>query len=103
MQVKSKVWLEKNGKLCFGIGRARLLRAVEETGSLNRAAHTLGMSYRHAWSQIKSAEENLGETLLVRSRGGKNRGGAVLTKRARTASGDKPGRCDKIKAAAAET
>ena len=79
MQVKSKIWLEKDGKLCFGIGRARLLRAVEQTGSLSQAAKTLGMSYRHAWSQMKSAEENL---LLVRNRGGKNRGGAVLTQKA---------------------
>ena len=82
MQVKSKIWMEKDGKLCFGTGRAQLLRAVEQTGSLSRAAQALGMSYRHAWSQIKSVEENLGEPLLVRSRGGQSRGGAVLTEKA---------------------
>jgi molybdate transport system regulatory protein len=82
MQVKSKVWFEKDGRLCFGRGRARLLRAVEQTGSLSQAAKALGMSYRHAWSQVKSAEEHLGEPLLVRKRGGSSRGGAVLTAKA---------------------
>jgi molybdate transport repressor ModE-like protein len=41
------------------------------------------MSYRHAWSQVKSAEESLGDPLLVRNRGGSTRGGAVLTEKAR--------------------
>lgn len=83
MQVKSKIWLESDGKLCFGTGRARLLRAVERTGSLSRAAQELGVSYRHAWSQVRSSEERLGELLLVRRRGGKERGGAELTGKAR--------------------
>jgi len=83
MQVKSKIWLEKDGELCFGAGRARLLRNVEMTGSLSQAAQALGMSYRHAWSQVRSAEERLGEPLLVRQRGGKARGGSVLTEKAK--------------------
>ena len=28
VKIRSKVWLEKNGKLSFGPGRARILRAV---------------------------------------------------------------------------
>ena len=79
MNVKSKVWLEKNDKLVFGVGRAGILRAVAETGSLNKAAGELNMSYRHAWSCIKAAEERLGRPLLVRSKGGRKGGGATLT------------------------
>jgi molybdate transport system regulatory protein len=79
MQIRSKVWLEKDGRLCFGAGRARILRAVERTGSLNGAAADLNMSYRHAWSSIRTAEERLGRALLLRRRGGKRGGGAVLT------------------------
>jgi len=79
MKVKCKVWLEQDGKLCFGSGRARILRAVAETGSLNRAAAALGMSYRHAWSQIRAAEQRVGRPLLKRRRGGRERGGAELT------------------------
>jgi molybdate transport system regulatory protein len=56
---------------------------VEQTGSLSQAARLLGLSYRHAWSQVKTAEERLGAALLVRNRGGHRRGGAVLTDKAR--------------------
>ena len=79
MKVKCKVWLERDGDLCFGSGRARILRAVGETGSLNKAASALGISYRHAWSQIRAAEQRLGRPLLTRRRGGRERGGAELT------------------------
>lgn len=79
MQVKSKVWLEKDGELCFGSGKARILRAVAATGSLNQAARELGMSYRHAWTLMRVAEQRLGKPLLIRTRGGSGRGGAVLT------------------------
>lgn len=79
MKVRSKVWLEKNGELVLGAGKARILKAVAETGSLNAAAKKLGMSYRHAWSSIRAAEQRLGRPLLVRSKGGPKGGGARLT------------------------
>ena len=41
------------------------------------------MSYRHAWSSLRAAEERIGRPLLVRQRGGKNGGGASLTPYAR--------------------
>jgi len=79
MRIRSKVWLEQKGELCFGAGRARILRAVKETGSLNKAAQELGMSYRHAWSSIRATEERLGRPLLIRQKGGRHGGGAKLT------------------------
>jgi len=79
VKVKSKVWFEKGGELCFGTGKARMLRAVERAGSLNKAAQRLGMSYRHVWSSVRAAEERLGKPLLIRRKGGRTRGGAVLT------------------------
>ena len=79
MNVRSKVWLEKDGRLVFGTGKAGILRAVAETGSLNGAARQLNMSYRHVWSGIRAAEQRLGFPLLTRRKGGKRGGGAVLT------------------------
>jgi len=35
MKVKSKVWIEKNGELVFGAGRAMILRYILKTGSIN--------------------------------------------------------------------
>lgn len=79
MQVKSKVWLEKNGKLIFGRGKAEILKAVNRYGSLNKAAQKLNMSYRRVWSQIKSVESHLGKPLLIKEKGGLSGGGARLT------------------------
>jgi len=79
MNVRTKAWLARKGGLCFGTGRAAILRAVQRTGSLSGAARELQMSYRHAWSSIRVAEQRLGRRLLVRRRGGPARGGAALT------------------------
>jgi len=79
LRVKSKVWLEKDGELVFGSGKAGILKLVQETGSINKAAKKLKMSYRHAWSYLHTAEQRLGKQLLIKIKGGKNGGGAVLT------------------------
>jgi len=79
MKVKSKVWLEKNGELVFGSGKAVILQYILDTGSIAGAAKELNMSYRHAWSYVKSAEKRIGRSLVICERGGKNQGGAVLT------------------------
>ncbi len=83
LQVKSKVWLEKNGKLVFGTGKYLILKTIAETGSINQAAKVLNMSYRHIWSYVSSIEKRLGYPLLAKNKGGKNGGGAVLTDSAR--------------------
>ncbi|MBN1671834.1 MAG: LysR family transcriptional regulator [Kiritimatiellae bacterium] len=79
MRVRSKLWIEKGGEQVFGAGKARMLKAVAKTGSLNAAAHELGMSYRHVWSSIRAAEQRLGRALLVKTKGGKKGGGAAVT------------------------
>jgi len=79
MKVKSKVWIEKNGELVFGAGRAMILRYILKTGSINKAAQELNMSYRHAWSYLKSAEKRLNRPLIICTRGGANGGSTSLT------------------------
>jgi len=78
--VKSKVWLEdRKGRIIFGLGRMRILRAIEKCGSLNAAAKDLKMSYRAVWGKIKVTEEALGKPLLIKSQGGSAGGGSTLT------------------------
>jgi len=79
MKIKSKVWLEKNGELVFGSGKALILKAINEEGSINRAAKKMKMSYRHAWSYIHAAEKRIGKPLVIKTKGGKDGGGAILT------------------------
>ncbi len=69
----------RKGCTFFGPGVAQLLNLVEETQSLNTAAQTMGMAYSKAWNIIKVAEEALGYPLLVRTIGGVNGGGSMVT------------------------
>lgn len=70
MNIKQKIWIEENGKVIFGQGRYKLLKALEEHHSLRAAAKEMQMSYRAAWGRIKASEERMG-IKLVESHPGK--------------------------------
>lgn len=77
--LKTKIWLEREGEKVFGAGPLDLLRRVERTGSLMKAAEEINMSYSHAWSLVHSLEKKLGFPLLVKQAGGTGGGGSVLS------------------------
>lgn len=79
MEFKIKTWIAKDGHVVFGEGRRKLLVLVKETGSLNKAAKEMKMSYRAAWGKIKKAEQRLGYKLLESKAGGTSGGGSSLT------------------------
>lgn len=72
-------FFDENGEKFFGEGPCRLLRLVEETGSLRCAAASMEMAYSKALKLIKQAEFALGFPLTQRSVGGKDGGGSTLT------------------------
>ena len=59
MEIKYKIWIEKNGKVVFGKGRDDILKAIDKQRSLNAAAKKLEMSYRAAWGRLKASEERM--------------------------------------------
>ena len=73
------VFLDDGGNKFFGEGPFRLLQAVEETGSLRAAALSMGMAYSKALKLLTNAEAALGFPLTMRTTGGKDGGGSVLT------------------------
>ena len=80
MKAATKItFFDDNGEKFFGEGPARLLRSIEETGSLRAAALSMEMAYTKALAIIKHAENALGFSLLIRSTGGKSGGGSKLT------------------------
>ncbi len=83
IQVRSKVWLEAQGRPVLGPGRLELLKYVDEQGSISRAARLLKMTYRKAWGQIKAMEEQMGLPLVQKQTGGPGGGGTRLTQEAR--------------------
>ncbi len=83
IQIRSKIWIEVQGKPVFGSGRRRLLEAIERTGSINRAAVDVHIPYRKAWGHIAAMEKRLGLKLVEKHVGGRHGGGTVLTDEAR--------------------
>ena len=69
MNIKHKIWLEKDGRVIFGSGRYELFKAIDESHSLNAAAKKLKMSYRAAWGRVKASEERMGTKLVERTQG----------------------------------
>jgi len=72
-----KIWLETDKGYVFGPGVYRLLKSIDEKGTLKEASQTLEMSYRYAWGLIREAEDRLGEPLIEASKGGRDGGGST--------------------------
>lgn len=73
------IFLDDNNAKFFGPGPDSLLSAVEKTGSLRAAALSMNMAYTKALKLIRQAETALGFPLIIRTTGGKDGGGSVLT------------------------
>jgi molybdate transport system regulatory protein len=83
MNIRSKIWLEVEGEPVFGSGRQALLQGIDKYGSINKAVKDINISYRKALSYIQIMEVRLGMRLVERKAGGRNGGGAKLTKAAK--------------------
>ena len=80
LRARFKLWLSTKGvEGVFGDGKWRLLKAVDQTGSLSAASELLRISYRKAWGDIKKVQDNLNVTLVEKQRGGRAGGKTVLT------------------------
>ncbi len=81
-QAKAKLWLVNDrDEPIMGEGRAELLKAINNEGSLNKACKKVKISYKHAWLLLKEIEESLGEPVIIKKRGGKVQG-TFLTEKA---------------------
>jgi len=63
----------------MGPGLLRLLKRIKECKSINKAAKEMNLSYVKALRMLNSLEKNMGQQLLIRKRGGNERGGTELT------------------------
>ena len=78
LQIRTKVWLERDGTFVIGDGGLDLLQRIQELRSLTKAAQAIGWSYRHAWGYLRNAERRLGSPLVSTSHGkGADRGTAL--------------------------
>ncbi|PJG81982.1 TOBE domain-containing protein [Caviibacterium pharyngocola] len=63
--------------------RIRLLKEIQQCGSINQAAKNAGVSYKSAWDHLEMMNKISPKPLLERNTGGKNGGGTALTHYAR--------------------
>jgi molybdate transport repressor ModE-like protein len=79
VQVRTKSWLEIDGRFATGPHGFELLSAIQRHQSLTRAASTVGWSYRHAWDYIRQAEKVFGAPLMSTRAGKGHARGSTLT------------------------
>jgi len=70
----------------FGPGKAKLLEAIDEAGSISGAARALGMSYARAWTLTEEMNGLFAAPLVETFAGGARRGGARLTETGKSVS-----------------
>lgn len=80
MKITTKTFITDDPGIPFmGPGPVRLLERIHEYQSINKAAKSMSLSYVKALNILNRLEKCLGEKMLVKRRGGNERGGASLT------------------------
>jgi molybdate transport system regulatory protein len=65
--------------IAMGPGKAELLQAIGETGSISAAARRMKMSYRRAWLLVDTMNQCFNGPLVETATGGNHGGGARIT------------------------
>ena len=80
LRLNYKIWLETSDQTgILGDKKCELLKAIDETGSLNDAMKKLNLTYRKTWDNLRKIERELGFPLIKPTRGGADGGNTVLT------------------------
>ena len=78
-QLEPRLRILLGSAIAIGPGKAALLEAIAETGSISAAGRRMGMSYRRAWLLVKTMNSCFREPLVDTTKGGLQGGGAQLT------------------------
>lgn len=74
-----KIRLANGPFTAMGPGKADLLDAIRQTGSISASAKLMKMSYRRAWELVDVMNRCFDQPLVQTSPGGAHGGGAQLT------------------------
>jgi molybdate transport system regulatory protein len=57
IRLKSRHWIvDEKDKIIIGEGRMKIFENIERTGSINKTAKSMKMSYKGVWSKIRATE-----------------------------------------------
>jgi len=79
LEVEVEIYLKKDGKKILDSKLWRLLKIIDEKGSLLAACREMKISYSRAWEWIAKVERELGARIVEAKRGGVRGGGMKLT------------------------
>lgn len=79
MELSSALHLEMLGKPFLLEKRIVLLHAIEEYGSISKAAKSVPMAYKSAWEAVDMMNSLSAEPIVCRETGGKYGGGTTIT------------------------
>lgn len=85
ISIDYRIWFFSDEEKLLGKGRVELLEKIKLTGSILNAAKEMKMSYRQAWQMVKEMNERASAPLVEKKMGGKNGGGAIITKEGKKA------------------
>jgi len=74
-----RIGIPLGDRYAMGPGKADLLEAIQETGSISAAGRKLDMSYRRAWLLVDEMNRCFKAPLVEARLGGARGGGAVVT------------------------
>ena len=77
--LRAQLRLMLGDEVAFGPGKADLLDAIHETGSISSAGKKMGMSYRRAWLLADTMNRCFQQPLIDTAKGGSHGGGTKLT------------------------
>lgn len=69
-KIKSRIWIEAGDNVLIGEGRVRLLKEIDAQGSLSKAAKSMGMSYKKAWTLVDAVNKSAKEAVVTKTVGG---------------------------------
>jgi molybdate transport system regulatory protein len=76
---KSALWLLFRERELLIKNRIDLLKKIEETGSLSRAAKAVNLSYKSAWDTIDALNNIAEKPLVTKATGGRAGGGSMIS------------------------
>jgi len=79
LDARTRFRVQVKHAVAIGPGKAAVLQAIGETGSIAEAGRRLGMSYQRVWSLVRAMNGDFVEPLVTTQRGGTAGGGAALT------------------------
>jgi molybdate transport system regulatory protein len=77
--IKIKIQLVASDNIAMGPGKADLLEAIQQKGSISAAALSMEMSYKRAWDLVSIMNKSFKQAIIATAVGGDKGGGAQVT------------------------